>query len=104
MRGSGNLNGTMAETGFPDFVLSSWMGLFGPAGLPSDIRQQLGIDRTGIKLNPRRYASEWSTGLGSDEEKGHLLPRPAVLRHRPPQFRSVPISSLAAFLPQSAFF
>jgi len=32
---------TMAETGFPDFVLSSWMGLFGPAGLPSDIRQQL---------------------------------------------------------------
>jgi tripartite-type tricarboxylate transporter receptor subunit TctC len=32
---------TMAETGFPDFVLSSWMGLFGPAGLPPDIRQQL---------------------------------------------------------------
>ncbi len=33
---------TMAESGFPDFVLSSWMGLFGPAGLPSDIRQKLG--------------------------------------------------------------
>jgi tripartite-type tricarboxylate transporter receptor subunit TctC len=32
---------TMAESGFPDFVLSSWMGLFGPAGLPDDIRAKL---------------------------------------------------------------
>ena len=32
---------TMIEAGFPDFQLSSWMGLFGPAGLPADIRQRL---------------------------------------------------------------
>jgi tripartite-type tricarboxylate transporter receptor subunit TctC len=32
---------TMIEAGFPDFQLSSWMGLFGPAGLPADIRQKL---------------------------------------------------------------
>jgi tripartite-type tricarboxylate transporter receptor subunit TctC len=32
---------TMAESGFPDFVLSSWMGIFGPAGLPDDIRRKL---------------------------------------------------------------
>src|SRR3977135_798096 len=32
---------TMIEAGFPDFQLSSWMGLFGPAGLPDDIRQKL---------------------------------------------------------------
>jgi tripartite-type tricarboxylate transporter receptor subunit TctC len=32
---------TMIEAGLPDFQLSSWMGLFGPAGLPADIRQRL---------------------------------------------------------------
>jgi tripartite-type tricarboxylate transporter receptor subunit TctC len=32
---------TMIEAGFPDFQLSSWMGIFGPAGLPADIRQRL---------------------------------------------------------------
>jgi len=32
---------TMIEAGFPDFQLSSWMGLFGPAGLPADTRQKL---------------------------------------------------------------
>jgi len=32
---------TMIEAGFPDFQLSSWMGLFGPAGLPADIRGRL---------------------------------------------------------------
>jgi tripartite-type tricarboxylate transporter receptor subunit TctC len=32
---------TMIEAGFPDFQLSSWMGIFGPAGLPDDIRQRL---------------------------------------------------------------
>jgi tripartite-type tricarboxylate transporter receptor subunit TctC len=32
---------TMIEAGFPDFQLSSWMGIFGPRGLPDDIRQKL---------------------------------------------------------------
>jgi tripartite-type tricarboxylate transporter receptor subunit TctC len=32
---------TMIEAGFPDFRLSSWMGLFGPAGLPAELRQKL---------------------------------------------------------------
>ncbi len=32
---------TMIEAGFPDFQLSSWMGIFGPAGLPPDIRDRL---------------------------------------------------------------
>ena len=43
---------TMAETGFPDFVLSSWMGLFGPAGLSSDIRQQLSDALVKVGKNP----------------------------------------------------
>jgi tripartite-type tricarboxylate transporter receptor subunit TctC len=32
---------TMIEAGFPDFQLSSWMGIFGPAGLPPEIRERL---------------------------------------------------------------
>ena len=32
---------TMIEAGFPDFQLSSWMGIFGPAGLPPAIRDRL---------------------------------------------------------------
>jgi tripartite-type tricarboxylate transporter receptor subunit TctC len=32
---------TMIEAGFPDFQLSSWMGIFGPAGLPPEIRDRL---------------------------------------------------------------
>jgi len=32
---------TMIEAGFPDFQLSSWMGIFGPAGLPPEVRDRL---------------------------------------------------------------
>jgi tripartite-type tricarboxylate transporter receptor subunit TctC len=32
---------TMIEAGFPDFQLSSWMGIFGPASLPPEIRDRL---------------------------------------------------------------
>jgi tripartite-type tricarboxylate transporter receptor subunit TctC len=60
---------TMAETGFPDFVLSSWMGLFGPAGLPSDIRQRLSEALVKIGKNPELQARIRGAGIepvGSD--------------------------------------
>jgi tripartite-type tricarboxylate transporter receptor subunit TctC len=60
---------TMAETGFPDFVLSSWMGLFGPAGLPSDIRQRLSEALVKIGNNPEIQARIRGAGIepvGSD--------------------------------------
>ena len=60
---------TMAETGFPDFVLSSWMGLFGPAGLPSEIRQQLSDALVKIGKNPELQARIRGSGIepvGSD--------------------------------------
>ena len=60
---------TMAETGFPDFVLSSWMGLFGPAGLPSDIRQQLSEALVKVGKNPELQARIRGAGIepvGSD--------------------------------------
>ena len=60
---------TMAETGFPDFVLSSWMGLFGPAGLPSDIRQQLSDALVKVGKNPELQGRIRGAGIepvGSD--------------------------------------
>jgi len=54
---------TMAETGFPDFVLSSWMGLFGPAGLPSDIRQRLSEALVKIGKNPELQARIRGAGI-----------------------------------------
>ena len=54
---------TMAETGFPDFVLSSWMGLFGPAGLPSDIRQQLSDALVKVGKNPELQARIRGAGI-----------------------------------------
>ena len=60
---------TMAETGFPDFVLSSWMGLFGPAGLPSGIRQRLSDALVKVGKNPELQARIRGAGIepvGSD--------------------------------------
>jgi tripartite-type tricarboxylate transporter receptor subunit TctC len=60
---------TMVETGYPDFVLSSWMGLFGPAGLPSDIRQQLSDALVKIGKSPELQARIRGAGIepvGSD--------------------------------------
>jgi len=60
---------TMAETGFPDFVLSSWMGLFGPAGLPYDIRQQLSDALVKVGKNPELQGRIRGAGIepmGSD--------------------------------------
>jgi tripartite-type tricarboxylate transporter receptor subunit TctC len=54
---------TMAENGFPDFVLSSWMGLFAPAGLPSDIRQQLSDALVKVGKNPELQARIRGAGI-----------------------------------------
>ena len=32
---------TMVEAGFPDFVVSYWIGLFAPAGLPAAVQATL---------------------------------------------------------------
>ena len=43
---------TMAESGFPDFILSSWMGIFAPAELPADIRLRLSDALVKVGNNP----------------------------------------------------
>jgi tripartite-type tricarboxylate transporter receptor subunit TctC len=59
----------MAESGFPDFVLSSWMGIFGPAGLPDDIRAKLSDALVKVGKNPELQARIRGAGIepvGSD--------------------------------------
>jgi tripartite-type tricarboxylate transporter receptor subunit TctC len=60
---------TMAEAGFPDFVLSSWMGMFGPAALPADIKEKLSAAFVKIGKNPELQARIRAQGIepvGSD--------------------------------------
>jgi len=50
-------------------VLSSWMGLFGPAGLPSDIRRQLSDALVKVGQRPELQARIRAAGIepvGSD--------------------------------------
>jgi tripartite-type tricarboxylate transporter receptor subunit TctC len=60
---------TMAEIGFPDFVLSSWMGMFAPAALPADLRSRLSEAFVKIGKNPELQARIRQQGIepvGSD--------------------------------------
>jgi tripartite-type tricarboxylate transporter receptor subunit TctC len=43
---------TMIESGIPDFVASSWFGVFGPAGLPSAIGSRVGRELVTIAATP----------------------------------------------------
>jgi tripartite-type tricarboxylate transporter receptor subunit TctC len=60
---------TMAESGFPDFVLVSWMGMFAPAALPPAIRDRLSTALVRIGKNPELQARIRNAGIepvGSD--------------------------------------
>jgi tripartite-type tricarboxylate transporter receptor subunit TctC len=60
---------TMAESGFPDFILSSWMGVFAPAGLPADIRRTLSDALVRVGRNAELQARIRGAGIepvGSD--------------------------------------
>ena len=60
---------TMAESGYPDFVLSSWEGIFAPAGLPESIRDKLSAAFVKIGKVPELQARIRNAGtqpVGSD--------------------------------------
>jgi len=44
--------GTIAEAGFPGFSVTSWMGMIGPAGLPSDITARLNREINAVIAEP----------------------------------------------------
>jgi tripartite-type tricarboxylate transporter receptor subunit TctC len=60
---------TLAESGFADFVYSSWMGVFAPAALPSAIRDRLSAALVKIGKDPAIQARIRNVGtepVGSD--------------------------------------
>ena len=67
---------TMAESGFPDFDVSVWFGLFGPAGLPRPVLDRL--------------AGAVESYLGDSRTAGQLRPLSMAIRRMadPAAFRS----------------
>jgi tripartite-type tricarboxylate transporter receptor subunit TctC len=62
---------TMAESGYPDFVLSSWMGVFGPAGLPTELRDKIAAALVRVGKVPElqtRIRNAGTEPVGSDSE------------------------------------
>jgi tripartite-type tricarboxylate transporter receptor subunit TctC len=60
---------TMAESGFPTFVLSSWMGVFGPGALPAPIRDKLSAALVKVGTDPEVLTRIRGAGIepvGSD--------------------------------------
>jgi tripartite-type tricarboxylate transporter receptor subunit TctC len=55
---------TVAEQGFPDFVIGSWQGVVGPAGLPDDIVKRLNKEIGAILAEPS--VIERLKALGND--------------------------------------
>ncbi len=47
---------TVAESGFPDFEMVSWYGLWGPAKLPDDIARRLSVETAKAMRSPKVMA------------------------------------------------
>jgi tripartite-type tricarboxylate transporter receptor subunit TctC len=43
---------TVAESGIPGYVVSTWLGLFAPAGTPSVLRQRIAQDVQALLADP----------------------------------------------------
>ena len=62
---------TMAESGYPYFVLSSWMGVFGPAGLPTELRDKIAAALVRVGKVPElqtRIRNAGTEPVGSDAD------------------------------------
>lgn len=63
---------TLAEAGFPAYEISSWQGLFAPAGTPKDIVAKLNGEIARMLKTPEvveRIAREGATPVGSTPEQ-----------------------------------
>jgi tripartite-type tricarboxylate transporter receptor subunit TctC len=63
---------TMAEAGFPDFEVSSWNGLFAPAGTPPAILQKLADVALKVITTPemqKTFESHASLGVGGSPQQ-----------------------------------
>ncbi|MBP0444080.1 tripartite tricarboxylate transporter substrate binding protein [Roseomonas sp. SSH11] len=68
---------TAAEAGLPDFVITAWIGLFGPPGMPQEIVQRLNTalnQAVGDQTVRERITSQGDEpGGGTAEELANLL-------------------------------
>jgi len=63
---------TIAELGFPGYEISSWQGLFAPAGTPPDIVARLNAEAVAMLDDPearRRISNEGADPIGSTPEQ-----------------------------------
>lgn len=54
---------TVAESGFPEFEVTAWWALFGPAGLPEDISKKLVTEAERVVQSPAYSQKLMSMGL-----------------------------------------
>lgn len=68
---------TVQESGVPGFVMTSWWGMFGPAGVPQPIVKQLNTELTRILRTPAVQKTFANLGVdaatSSPEELGALI-------------------------------
>lgn len=57
---------TAVQSGFPDFVVSQWYGLFAPAGTPEAIVSQIERDVKSVTDSTRLRGLMWQRGAGVD--------------------------------------
>jgi tripartite-type tricarboxylate transporter receptor subunit TctC len=53
---------TVAESGFPDYAVESWYGLFGPAGMPSELVDKIYGDIAAVLADPELKAKLEESG------------------------------------------
>ena len=84
---------TLIESGFPDFTVPVWWGVFAPAGLPADVRDKLSAmfqkasdsdeyrqQLTTLGLEPRtRSSPEFGAFLRTDTEMWSAVIRKAEI-------------------------
>ncbi|HYF09456.1 MAG TPA: tripartite tricarboxylate transporter substrate-binding protein [Acetobacteraceae bacterium] len=59
---------TLAESGLPDLVISSWQGVFAPAGLPEPILARYNREIGRLLAEPSMI--EWMRGIGAEPAGG----------------------------------
>ena len=63
---------TIAESGYPDFDASSWFGLVGPAGLPSEVVVKVASEMARALKNPElreKFIQQGADPVGSSPEE-----------------------------------
>ena len=74
---------TVAESGFPDYVIGSWQGVVGPAGLPDAIATRLNKEIAAVIAEPA--VAERLKALGNDPQPSNArrVQEPGRGRYRP---------------------